>query len=75
MTFDELKAMPQEEGRAFLKTLPMEELLKLALEGISVVEKQVEELGKSMERQFEGMLAVDKPSKEATDALIAKIKK
>lgn len=74
-SFDEIRSLPDAEWKAYLKTLSIEEMFKLALEGIQVVEKGIEEVCDNLEASFERHLEENEEVKKIAEELLARVMK
>jgi hypothetical protein len=75
MNFEETKGLSTEDFRTHLKTLLLDELFDLALEGIDVMIKDIDTFFDKVEENFEKRLTVDEASKQELDKLLTKLTK
>jgi hypothetical protein len=74
-TFEECANMSDGEWNAYLKTLSMQEKFDMALQGIEALEKNVNALDESLERNFNYKAETDATVKAEYEALMDKVRK
>jgi hypothetical protein len=75
LSFEEIRKLSQEDWKAYLKTLSLEEMFQLAEEGLDTVVKEIDEISDKLELNFEKKLETDQASRTEMEALLDRIKK